>query len=102
MVRTAMNSYQFTLILSGVAEITPELADALFAATGGDIEFNMRNDVAYVDVQRDAVTLHDAVSSAIAEIEGAAVGVRVVRVESDVANTIAKINAELLGIGQGN
>src|SRR5882724_993761 len=101
MVRAAMNSYRFTLILSGIAEITSELADALFTATGGDIELNMRNDVAYVDVERAAVTLHDAVSSTIAELERASVGVRVVRVESDVANTIAKINAELLGIGQG-
>jgi hypothetical protein len=36
---------------------------------------------------------------AIREIEGAEAGVRVVRVESDDANTIAKINAELLGVG---
>ena len=97
-----MNTYQFTLILSGNAEITAELADALYAATGGDIEFNMRNDVAYIDVDRAAHTLHDAVSATIAEVEGAAVGVRVVRVESDAANTIAKINAELLGVGPGN
>lgn len=97
-----MSSYKFTLILAGVAEITPELADAIFAATGGDIEFNMRNDVAFVEFDRAAVTLHDAVSSAIAQVEGAGVGVRVVRVESDVANTIAKINAELLGAGLGD
>jgi hypothetical protein len=94
----AMNNYQFTLILSGVAEITPELADSLFTATGGDIELNMRNDVAYIDFHREADTLHDAVSSAIAQVEGAGVGVRVVRVESDAANTIAKINADLLGV----
>ena len=97
-----MSNFQFTLILSGVAEITPELADALFVATGGDIEFNMRDDVAYVEFDRHATTLHDAVSSAIAQVEGAGVGARVVRVESDVANTIAKINAELLGVGGGN
>lgn len=96
-----MGNYQFTLILSGVAEITPELADSLYSATGGDIEFNMRNDVAYIEFNRDADTLHDAVSSAIAQVEGAGVGVRVVRVESDAANTIAKINADLLGIVGG-
>ena len=96
-----MSTYQFSLILSGVAEITPELADALYAAAGGDIEFNMRNDVAYIEFDRAADTLHDAVSSAIMQVEGAGVGVRVVRVESDAANTIAKINADLLGVGQG-
>jgi hypothetical protein len=89
-------TYQFTLILSGVAEITPELADALFASTGGDIEFNLRNGVAYLEFDRAAPTLRDAVSSAIAQVESA--GVRVVRVESDAANTIAKINADLLGV----
>jgi|SRR3954449_13273306 hypothetical protein len=97
-----MNTYQFTLILSGVADVTPELADALYTATGGDIEFNMRNDVAYVEFDRAAATLHDAVSSAIVQVESAGVGARVVRVDSDVANTIAKINADLLGVGLGD
>lgn len=94
-----MSAYEFTLVLSGVAEITPELADALYLATGGDIEFNMRNEVAYIQFDRAAATLRDAVSSAIAQVEGAGIGVRVVRVESDAANTIAKINADLLGVG---
>jgi hypothetical protein len=94
-----MNRYEFTLVLSGVVEITPDLADALYAATGGGIELNMRNNVAYIEFDRTADTLHDAVNSAIAQVEGAGVGVRVVRVESDAANTIAKINADLLGVG---
>jgi hypothetical protein len=97
-----MNTYQFTLVLSGVAEITPEFANAIYAATGGDIELNMRNDVAYLEFDRSADTLQAAVNSAIAQIEGAGVGARVVRVESDVANVIAKINAELLGVGKGS
>lgn len=96
-----MSKHQFTLILSGVAEITPELADALYVATGGDIELNMRNDVAFIEFERQADTLLEAVSSAIAQIEGAGVGVRVLRVESEAANTIAKINADLLGVGLG-
>jgi hypothetical protein len=94
-----MSNYQFTLILSGVSEISPELADALFAATGGDVEFNMRNDVAFLEFDRPAPTLRDAVNLAIGQVEGAGMGVRVVRVESDAANTIAKINADLLGVG---
>ena len=42
-----MKTHSFTLILSGVAEITPELADALYAATRGDIELNLRDGVAF-------------------------------------------------------
>jgi hypothetical protein len=97
-----MANFQFTLILSGVSEITPELADALYTATGGDIELNLRDDVAFLEFDRAATSLRDAVSSAISQVEGAGCGVRVIRVESEVANTIAKINAELLGVGTAN
>jgi hypothetical protein len=92
-----MRNHKFTLILSGVSDLTPELADALYEATGGDIEFNLRNGVAFLEFDRSAPTLRDAITSAIRDVEGAEVGVRVVRVESDIANTIAKINADLLG-----
>src|SRR4051812_6365836 len=44
----AMKTHRFTLVLAGVSEITPELADALYEATDGDIEFNMRNGIAYL------------------------------------------------------
>jgi len=94
-----MNNHQFTLVLSGVAEITPELADALFEATGGDIELSMRDEVAYVEFDREASSLQNAISLAIKQVEDAQCGVRVVRVESDAVNTIAKINAQLLGVG---
>ena len=91
-------THKFTLILSGVAEITPELADALYGATKGDIELNSRDGVAYVEFERSASSLRDAITGAIREIEVADVGARVVRVESDAANVIAKINAHLLGL----
>jgi hypothetical protein len=90
-------SHEFVLILSGIRELTPELADALFEATNGELELNMREGVAYAEVSRSAPSLADAVRSAIAEVEGCGQGVRVVRVESESANTIARINAELLG-----
>jgi len=93
-----MKSYQFTLILAGVSELTSELADALYEATNGDIEFAMRDGVAFLEVTRVARTLRGAITSAIEDVERANVGVRVVRVESEAANTIAKINAGLLGM----
>lgn len=91
-----MDEHSFVLILSGIGELTPELADALFEATNGDLELNMREGVAYAEVTRSASTLARAVRSAIEQVEGCGQGVRVVRVESEVANTIAQINAELL------
>ena len=94
-----MKSHAFILILSGVSEITPELADALYAATRGDVELNLRDGVAFLEFERAAPTLRDAITAAIREVERANVGVRVVRVESEAANVIAKINADLLGVG---
>jgi len=96
-----MKTYTFTLILSGVAEITPELADALYAATKGDIELNLRNGVAFLEFERKAATLQGAITAAIHEVQKADVGVRVVRVESEAANVIAKINADLLEVSSG-
>ncbi len=96
-----MKTHKITLILSGVSEITPTLADALYEATNGEIEFNMCNGVAYLEFSRAARTLREAITSAIRDVEGADAGVRVVRVESEAANTIAKINAELLGMVRG-
>ena len=93
-----VDTHHFTLILSGVSEITPDLADTLYEATAGDIEFNMRDGVAFLQFERQAPALRDAITSAIDQVQGADVGVRVVRVESDAANVIAKINAELLGV----
>jgi len=93
-----MKTHTFTLILSGIAELTPELADALYAATDGDIELNLRDSVAFAEFERTAPTLREAITTAIQEVEQATVGIRVVRVESEVANVIAKINADLLGV----
>jgi hypothetical protein len=93
-----MKTHSFALILSGVAEITPELADALYAATQGDIEMNLRDGVAFLEFERKAVTLREAITTAVRQVESADVGVRVLRVESEAANIIAKINADLLGV----
>jgi hypothetical protein len=92
-----MKRFRFSLVLSGVAEITPKVANALYEATHGDIEFSMIEGVALLEFERAAATLQQAITTAIREVEGAQVGVRVIRVESDAANIIAKINAELLG-----
>jgi hypothetical protein len=96
-----MKMNKFTLVLSGVSELTPEMANALFEATNGDIELNMCNGVAFLEFERSSPNLRDAILSAIRQVEGTNLGLRVVRVESEAANTIAKINAELLGAASG-
>jgi len=96
-----MKTHIFTLILSGVADLSSELANSLYSATRGEIELNMRDGVVYLEFERQAKSLREAVLRAIEEVEGADVGVRVVRVESETANVIAKINADLLGVATG-
>jgi hypothetical protein len=90
-----MTTFQFTLVLSGIAELSPELADALYEATHGDIECNMRDGIAFLECRRKATSLADAILTMIAEVESTNIGIRVVRVESEAARTIAKINADL-------
>lgn len=58
----------------------------------------MRDGVAYLEVQRKARALRDAITSILQQVEQAEVGARVVRVETKAANVIAKINAGLLGV----
>jgi hypothetical protein len=88
-----MKSHRFTLILSGVSELTPDLSDALFEATGGDIECNMRDGVPFLEFDRTALSLQEAINSAIQDVEGAHVGVRVARVEAETANSVPEMNS---------
>ena len=70
-----------------------------FAATGGDIELNRRDGVAFVVFERKAATLarghNAAIQKSIRRRRRA-----VVRVESEAANVITKINA-ISAIGGG-
>jgi len=64
-------------------------------------QFNMRDGIPFLEFDRTATLLQDAIRSAIGQVKGAGLGLRVVRVESDAANLIAKINTELLGVTSG-
>ena len=98
--KKAMTSYQFTLILTGIKELTPEVTDALYEAGFDDALVGMAAGVPYMDVNhRQAESLDKAVREAILDVEKA--GFHVVRVESDVANAITRINAGLLTLPPG-
>lgn len=92
-----MQTHSFIVMLVGVSETTGDLANALFETVDTDIELNLRNGVAYLEVSRDARTLRQAIVRTIREVETVE-DVRVVRIESEAANTIAKINADLLNV----
>ena len=93
--RKATDSYQFTLILAGIKDLTPDVTDALYEAGFDDALVGMAAGVPYIDVNhRRAESLEKAVREAIRDVEKA--GFHVVRVESDTANAITRINADLL------
>jgi hypothetical protein len=92
-----MTKHRFTLVLSGVAELTPELADSLYEAAGGDVECEQRAGEIKLGLIRTGKSLQEAITKAIRDVERARRGLKVVRVESEIAKTIAQINAQLLG-----
>ncbi|HEV3022878.1 MAG TPA: hypothetical protein VGX76_10435, partial [Pirellulales bacterium] len=85
------SSHVFTLIVSGATELTDDLQDALFEAGCDDALVGVRDGVLFLDFDREAITLNDAVSSAVADVERADAGLRVARVEPDDLVTAAEI-----------
>jgi hypothetical protein len=93
--RKEAGSHQFTLILTGIKDLTPDVTDALYESGFDDALVGVAGGVPYIDVNhRQAESLEKAVRAAIRDVEKA--GFHVVRVESDAANAITRINADLL------
>jgi len=74
-----MKVHEFTLILTGITEITDEAAVSLFEAGCDDGSPGSCDGVVSVDFHRDAPTLEEAIQSAIRDIRKA--GFEIDRVE---------------------
>jgi hypothetical protein len=74
-----MHKYDFTLILTESLELTDDLADALFAAGCDDGTPGTCNGVFSIDFHREAMSLEEAMRSAIEDVRAA--GYEVARVE---------------------
>ncbi len=73
---THQKTHAFTLILSGIRELTPEMADAIFAAGCHDATPSSCNGIVSVDFDREAESLGDAVGSAVVRVLGTVPGAR--------------------------
>lgn len=92
-----MKAYDFTLVLAGGSpDLLERHIDDFYEAGCDDALFGERDGVVYGDFSREARGLAEAVCSAIRDVEGAADGVTVARVEPDVLVTLAAI-ADRLG-----
>ncbi len=91
MTTTANGTYTFSLILSGISNLTDEVCDALFEAGCDDALLGVHNGVVSLDFDREATSLQEAVLSAITDVENAGVGVQIDRVEPDELMEMADI-----------
>ncbi|MGS0535309.1 helix-turn-helix transcriptional regulator [Pseudoalteromonas sp. SaAl2] len=77
-----MNTYEFSLVLSGVDKNTPNLEDTLFEAGCDDGLICSYNDTVYIDFMREANSYKEAVLSAIKNIESSPLNAKVVSVDA--------------------
>ena len=84
--------HEFRLILAGVEELTPDLADALYQAFDDGTAGSCAGEVT-IDFHREAASFQQAVQSAIEDVRKA--GLQLARVESAESRLVEKINAAL-------
>ncbi|MQA98791.1 MAG: hypothetical protein GEU78_00620 [Actinobacteria bacterium] len=86
-----MSSYNFTLIVEGADLQAEDAQDALFGAGCDDATFGAVDGIQYAEFDREAGSYGQALTSAIAAIESAIKGARVLHVEPDELVTISEI-----------
>jgi hypothetical protein len=91
----AKQDYEFTLILSGVRELTRAVLDALYEAGCDDALIGIRDGVAFADFCREASSFRQAVLTAIHDIETAGIGAKVEHIEPDELVTMSEIARRL-------
>ena len=77
MATTSRKTYTFTLTLKGADELTVEIADALYEAGCDDAFLHSRGETLYLEFDREAASLENAVASAKADVERAGLGLSV-------------------------
>lgn len=85
--------YCFTLILLGVSELTEELENQLYEAGCDDGLLFIKDEIVYIDFEREAENLEEAILSAIKQIEST--GQQVARAEPGDLVTSAEIARRL-------
>lgn len=70
-------TFQFTLVLKHANDKIKNLEDSLFEAGCDDALINFRNDAVYLDFDREAMNLEDAVVSAINDVKSVSIEIDV-------------------------
>ena len=89
--------YAFTLVLTGIKEVTPEIADSLLQSACDDATIAIRSGRPFITFSRRAASLKDAIIRAIEDVRNANVGADVLRVDycnlvtqADIARKIGR------------
>lgn len=80
-----MKTYEFDVVLKDVSEITDDQADELFAAGCDDGTPASCEGVAWIHFDREAASLEQAISSAVAQVQAAGLLVSKVELDADAA-----------------
>lgn len=72
-----MSEFDFALIVSGVPELTEDVANSLFEAGCDDATVSMQYGLLYLEFSRSAPTRQEGIASAIRDITSADIGVSV-------------------------
>ncbi|HEX7376396.1 MAG TPA: hypothetical protein VF278_04755 [Pirellulales bacterium] len=68
---SAIGVYSFTVILDGLVDITQDLEDRLYEAGCDDALLSCTNGVVYLEFDREAESLAEAIGSAVRDITAA-------------------------------
>lgn len=82
-----MRTYEFRVVLAGSPELTVELGDRLYEAGCDDGSPGSCDGVTFVDFDREAESLEDAIRSAITNVQAA--GCAVAKVEIDANDLVS-------------
>lgn len=80
--------YDFTLVVTGITELTPDVQDALFEAGCDDATISVRAGRVYLAFSRNSPSFKDAILTAIQDVKSARAGADVLRV--DVCNLVTQ------------
>ncbi len=82
-----MQTYEFDVVLKGVAEIDDDQANALFVAGCDDATPTCCDEVAWIHFDREAPSLEEAIRLAVAQVQS--VGFIVGKVELSVESAVS-------------
>lgn len=91
----ANKTYSFTLVLKNVNENTNGLEDSLFETGCDDALINFKNGAVYLEFDREASSLEEAVISAIQDVQSSTIDAEVASVAPDNLVTESEIAKRL-------